>query len=264
MRTRIAPTPSGYLHEGNAVNILLVRWLADMLGASVVLRIDDMDPDRCRPEYVHDIFDVLAWLEIPWDEGPADPEDFSTRFSLQARQRAYWVEAAQLTESGHAFVCTCSRREGSGSCIAGCREQRHALATGASALRLVIPPGTVIEVDGIGIDLQAELGEPVLWRREGIAAYHLASVVEDRDHGITHVVRGEDLRASSALHAYLAPLVAPDQTIAYLHHPLIFDAGGHKLSKSQLRNGPMPRTSHARDRIHQAALKMAPTVGIQP
>ena len=261
-RTRIAPTPSGYLHEGNAVNILLVRWLADDLGASVALRIDDLDPDRCRPAYVQDVFEVLTWLEVAWDSGPVDADDFHAHHSLQGRQQAYWTEAMRLVGSGHAYACTCSRREGSGSCVADCRLQGHALQSGHSALRLAIPPGTVIEVDGTAIDLRADMGDPIIWRRDGLAAYHLASVIEDRDHGITHVVRGEDLRSSSALHVYLGGLIGIDGSVDYRHHPLVEDIDGRKLSKSQLRTGPMPRTEQMRDRVHAAASRLAPHIGL--
>ncbi|MFM8896894.1 MAG: glutamate--tRNA ligase family protein, partial [Actinomycetales bacterium] len=83
--TRFAPTPSGFLHEGNAVNFLLVQRLADALGATVLLRIDDMDVDRLRDEYVEDIFEVLHWLGLQWQAGPIDAADLRDRCSLRAR-----------------------------------------------------------------------------------------------------------------------------------------------------------------------------------
>lgn len=258
--TRIAPTPSGYLHEGNAVNFLLVRRLADALNARVLLRIDDMDADRMRPEYVEDVFDVLAWLGVRWEAGPIDAADFDSRFSLRARRESYRRQAGTLMAAGHAYVCTCSRRLGAGRCVQGCRAMQHDLVPGFSALRLAIDPGTVMQVDGTDIDLHHELGDPVLWRRDDHVAYHLASVIEDRDHGITHVVRGEDLRVSSALHAHLGPLVGARTSVRFKHHPLVVDAQGIKLSKSQLRTGPMPRTAAQRARIENIAERLAESI----
>ncbi len=82
MITRFAPTPSGYLHIGNAANALLVSWLAAASDGTVALRIDDMDASRARSEFVADIFDTLAWLEIPWTIGPRDAADFFAHFSM--------------------------------------------------------------------------------------------------------------------------------------------------------------------------------------
>jgi glutamyl/glutaminyl-tRNA synthetase len=251
--TRLAPTPSGYLHEGNAVNFLLVRRLADAVGARVLLRIDDMDAERMRPAYVEDVFEVLHWLGIRWDDGPIDAMDFDSRFSLRARHEAYRLQAGTLMTAGHAYACICSRRQGAGRCVRDCRTSQHDLVPGISALRLAIEPGTLVQLDGRWIDLHHEIGDPVIWRRDDHVAYHLASVIEDRDHEVTHVVRGEDLRASSALHAYLGPILGARTPVQYLHHPLVVDADGNKLSKSQLRTGPMPRTTAKRASIEDIA-----------
>lgn len=251
--TRIAPTPSGYLHEGNAVNFMLVSWLADAVGASMLLRIDDMDADRIRPEYVEDIFEVLNWLGIRWQVGPGDPADFHARFSLRARRESYRLQARALMAAGLAYACTCSRRQGAGRCVQQCRSSQLELTPGSTALRLAIEPGTMVKVDGREIDLYGELGDPVLWRRDDQVAYHLANVVEDTEQGITHVVRGEDLVVSSALHAHLARLTGAGTPVQYRHHRLVVDERGMKLSKSQLRTGPMPRTQAQRTRIEGLA-----------
>ena len=255
--TRIAPTPSGYLHRGNAVNFLLVRWLADAIDATVRLRIDDMDVDRYRQEYVQDVFEVLHWLGIDWQGGPVDVNDFQESHSLGARTHLYRDEAARLQAAGFAYACTCSRRHGGGQCVQDCRSRQPPLTPGQSALRLAIAPGTTIEVDGTAIDLVRELGDPVLWRRDDRVSYHLASVIEDRDQGITHVIRGEDLRVCSALHLHLAELLGSTTEITYRHHPLLVDERGVKLSKSQMQRGPLPRTDAVREDIYLRAEVLA-------
>lgn len=265
--TRLAPTPSGYLHAGNAVNFLLVRWLADDLGARVALRIDDLDADRSRPAYVDDIFAVLDWLGIAWDEGPSCAADLSARFSLELRRDAHRAAAQQLLEIGQAYPCACSRRDGGGQrCVAGCRAAVLPWRTGQTALRLHVPAGTTAFVDGHAIDLPADVGDPILWRRDGHASYHLANVVEDQRLQVTHVVRGADLRESSALHVHLAHLLEARAVAeaTYLHHPLIADATGAKLSKSQLRAGPMDRTRAQKEEILGRAQELAPTIGVSP
>lgn len=255
--TRFAPTPSGFLHEGNAVNFLLVQRLADALGATVLLRIDDMDVDRLRDEYVEDIFEVLHWLGLQWQAGPIDAADLRDRCSLRARTVDYRRQALALVGSGHAYACTCSRRIGAGLCVQQCRERGVELIPGHSALRLALEPGTIVDIDGHSFDLHRELGHPVLWRRDDTVAYHLASVIEDRDHAVTHVVRGEDLRLASALHAHLAGLLGSPSPVRYRHHRLVVDVHGRKLSKSQLRTGPMPRTQRQRERIEALAEEIA-------
>ena len=111
MRTRIAPTPSGYLHAGNAVNFLLTAELARLHGGSLLLRIDDLDAERARPEYLDDIFHSLEWLGIAWHEGPRDAADFQRNWSQRTRIGRYQVLLDQLRRGGHLYACTCSRKE---------------------------------------------------------------------------------------------------------------------------------------------------------
>lgn len=265
--TRIAPTPSGYLHAGNAVNFLLVRWLADAVGAKVVLRIDDMDADRYRRTYVDDIFATLGWLGISWDAGPATTSEFESAYSLRSRSTAYADVARQLHASGLAYACRCSRTvAGARGCAGACRDQDYPLECGRSALRLRIPRGTLIDLDGTSIDLAEVLGDPVIWRRDNQVSYHLASVIEDDQHQVTHVVRGQDLLHSSALHRYLATIIGAESfgRARILHHRLITDSLGRKLSKSQGSSGPMDRSDADLDRIVQLARELAPAIGIAP
>jgi glutamyl/glutaminyl-tRNA synthetase len=271
MITRIAPTPSGFIHVGNCANFLLIDWFAAQHGARVALRIDDMDADRYRPEYVRDVFRVLEWLEIPWHAGPRDPSEFESSFSLRSRTEYYFQELVDGTDAGLAtYACACSRAElasaGAKSCVKGCRERGVALRPGHSLLRVDIPPGTVVNVGGLDVNLADSVGDFVVWRRDGMPSYHLASVVEDRDLGTTHIVRGRDLLDSTAAQIFLAAQLRMPTVVRarYLHHELITDADGHKLSKSQLSTGPLATTDENLQAVREAATRLAPTIGVNP
>ena len=253
MRTRVAPTPSGYLHAGNAVNALLVSWLAGQHGGSVRLRIDDVDGPRYRPEYVDDLLDVLQWLGVEWDSGPRTTAEFESEFSLARRIDYFRRELGTAVDRGlPAFACTCTRSQalaaGRRGCVADCTDRHLALEPGLTALR----------VRATGLD------DIVLWRRDDLPAYHLASLLEDRDDATTHVVRGEDLRESTAIQLALAPYFAAQRFAGavFLHHPLVTAPDGTKLSKSQSRSGPLPRTAGSLDTILATARDLAGSLGV--
>lgn len=239
MRTRIAPTPSGFLHRGNVANFAFTAEFARENNLELGLRIDDVDAVRCRPEYVADIFRVLDLMRITWSFGPSDPVDFATNWSQTARTERYRSALAHDGLAPHLYVCACSRtRAGraSGGCPGDCRTLDLPLVTGESAVRLHIPERTTVAMGDRAVDLAEELGDVVLWRRDGLPAYHLVTVLEDEALGITHIIRGEDLLTSSALHIHLARLLGLRgvATAHYVHHPLERDADGRKLSKSTL------------------------------
>jgi len=266
--TRIAPTPSGFLHLGNAVNFALISQLASRWGAEVALRIDDMDSSRARPEYVDDIFSALDWLGVAWTTGPRDRAEFEQDYSMADRTDYYRSQIDLLKGAGlQVFACSCSRADlaasGGLSCAGPCVSADLELETDRTALRLQIPDGTVVEIGGKPIDLAAAHGDVVLWRRDGLPAYHLVTVIEDRDLGVTDIVRGSDLLESSALHAWLAPyLDAPNVAQAnYVHHGLITDDHGDKLSKSRLESGPLMRTAAERAQVFQFAERLAAELG---
>ena len=135
--TRLAPTPSGFLHEGNLVNLALVRATAEALGTRVLLRIDDADTDRLRPEYVQDIFRVLEWVGMVPDVGPHTPTDLN-HWSQATRRERYWAALVAMELAGApVFTCTCSRAVlTDGSCTAGCMEPVARYAPTLSAVRL--------------------------------------------------------------------------------------------------------------------------------
>lgn len=243
MISRIAPTPSGFLHLGNALNFVITWLEVRKAGGKLRLRIDDLDPLRCRTEYLDDIFETLEWMKLPWDLGPKSTEDHRLHYSQGLRRERYLEATRYLLASGRAYVCQCSRQTfKEQSCL--CRDR---------AFRFD-PLSTVVRVRG-GAG-RIELGDFTIWRREGIPAYQLVSLIDDLDHGINLIVRGEDLRASTEAQIYLASLLSEDfraerfMRVRFIHHPLITGPMGQKLSKSDravaLRD-LYPRASPASD-----------------
>lgn len=272
MITRIAPTPSGFLHLGNAVNIVLVSWLAAAHDGTVALRIDDADGARSRPGYVDDIFDVLGWLGITWTIGPRDAQQFADGYSQRLKSDEYRRRLEAARDRGlELYACSCSRAQLSGpavgGCPGGCRDRGLPLRAGHTALRAHLPAGAAVTIANEQIPLAARVGDVVLWRRDGLPAYHLASIVDDGDLATTHLVRGADLLDASALHRYLADYLG-SPTLAeatFLHHGLVAGPGGAKLSKSQLAGGHrLPRTPEVRDRIIIEARRLGAPLGITP
>ena len=266
--TRIAPTPSGFLHLGNAVNFALTSLLAERWDAQVCLRIDDMDSARARPQYVDDIFATLNWLGVEWSRGPRDKSDFEESYSMSLRTDYYRSQIDLLRTAGlEVFACACSRAAlsaiGGLRCAGECRTANLELETDRTALRLRIPEGSQITWGDESIDVAEIHGDVVLWRRDGFPSYHLVSVLEDRDLGVTEIVRGMDLLESSALHVWLAPhLKAMNVAQAnFVHHDLIVDVEGVKLSKSQLDAGPLARTAREREQVMAIAADLADALG---
>lgn len=239
--SRIAPTPSGLLHVGNAVNFLITSWIVRENGGRLLLRIDDMDAPRCRDEYLDDIFRSLDWLGIQIDDGPSGTADFKNNFSMRHKTDYYREELVKLTQGDTAtYACTCSRKTISAHSSNGrypgfCLGSGHSLLTHDSAMRIHVPQGTRVAVGNQSIRLDEVMGDFVAWRKDGLPAYQLASVVEDRDAGVNLVVRGSDLLDSSAAQLFLAPGLGADEftRAAFVHHELIKTATGDKLSKSR-------------------------------
>lgn len=227
-RLRIAPTPSGFLHEGNRRNFRLISRLRDELGASLLLRIDDLDAERTRPEYIQHIFDVLEEESISWDIGPKDVADFQAHWSQHQRMDEYHALVNRLRVGGHLFACTCSRSEWKGfegeGCPRGCHQLNLSFDTPDAAWRLRMDAPV------------AEPGLTIVRQRSGMPAYHIATLSDDVRFGITHIVRGEDLRTSTELQLDIARRLKLSTFLSadIRHHELILDADGKKLSKSSL------------------------------
>lgn len=238
IRSRLAPSPSGRLHLGNAVNFVLTWLMVRKAGGTLRLRIDDVDCLRTKPEYLEDIFRQLDWLGITWDEGPTGVDDFHRCFSQQLKLERYREFLAQLGRLGHLYPCDCSRRmirslAPDGVYPGFCRKRSAEPGTKV-AVRVRVPEGSVFRVDGQEVSLCKAMGDFVLWRKEDLPAYQLVSLVDDLDDRITLIVRGQDLLASTAAQLFLAGLHGDNFFAAgvFRHHPLVLGEDGRKLSKS--------------------------------
>ena len=222
-RARIAPTPSGPIHLGNAYNFILTWWWARLKRGQLFLRIDDADYGRARQNHLEDIFASLEWLGIDIDQGPSDSVDFEQNFS-QIKKRAYYFDQLKYFPT---FVCECSRSH-----------IKHLSPSGAYpgtcySKNLAWRPGRAIRWRGDkhNTSLNDTLKDVVLWRKDDMPAYQLTSVIDDRDLDIDFIVRGEDLRPSEKIQTLLAQTLGwPFPEVIY--HPLLKDAKGRKLSKS--------------------------------
>jgi glutamyl/glutaminyl-tRNA synthetase len=242
-RSRIAPTPSGFLHKGNAINFVLAWLHVRKENGSLRLRIDDLDAPRADPAFIDDIFYSLEWLGMDWDEGPQGPGEQYSKYSQQLRIDRYDELIGQLINTGKVFYCDCSRRIILGNSSdrqypGACRSKGLQAGEGKS-LRIITPDPCLISVKdsyagSIDIDLYSTNRDPIIRRKDGIPAYHVASLADDTDHKTDLIVRGADLLHSTAAQLYLADLLGLSffKATRFYHHPLIKDASGEKLSKS--------------------------------
>lgn len=254
--SRIAPTPSGYLHTGNAFSFVLSWLLVRKVGGKLLLRIDDSDTTRSRPEYIEDIFHTLEWLGLDYDIGPSGPEDFARNFSQKNRFGLYESVLEEL-KSGPSLVyaCNCSRKKireinPHGLYPGSCRDRGLMLHQKGCAWRIRVPEWQEVSFTELLNDrrdlipIGQEMGDFVIRRKDGLPAYQLASLVDDMHYGVNLVVRGEDLRDSTAAQLYLAGCLTDHpgkyaeaaqafQNSRFLHHPLMRDNKGEKLSKSK-------------------------------
>ncbi|GAB6048102.1 tRNA glutamyl-Q(34) synthetase GluQRS [Methyloparacoccus murrellii] len=227
-RGRFAPSPSGPLHLGSLLTALASYLDARAQGGEWRLRIDDLDPYRTRPGAVDRILASLEALGLHWDGAPL----------YQSRRLERYREALErLQAGGWLYACRCSRRELSGIYPGTCRQRPAAGGTGPQALRLMVPDASYAFEDHVQgrvrQSLAREVGDFVLFRRDGAFAYHLATVVDDAEQGVTTILRGQDLLAATPRQICLQQLLdlpTPD----YVHTPLLVDAEGRKLSKRRL------------------------------
>ncbi|TVT38464.1 hypothetical protein FNT36_19940 [Hymenobacter setariae] len=235
---RLAPTPSGYLHLGNAVNFVLTWLLVRQVGGVLHLRIDDLDRARLRRPYLENIFRVIDWLSIDYDRGPSGPDDFLRHHSQLLHLPAYNRVLRRLAQQPGLVYATQRSRTSPAEPVP--------LGTPGAAWRVRVPP-TVRVADsaapGASHVLLTELmPDFVVRKKDGVAAYQVASVVDDLRLGTTLVVRGLDLQPSTAAQLWLAAQVSETQAftaarIQFCHHRLLTDATGHKLSKSTQASG---------------------------
>lgn len=235
-KTRIAPTPSGFLHLGNVLSFAITAALAHKSGAKILLRIDDLDQPRVNKLYLQDIFDTLNFLEIPWHEGPRNVSEFERCYSQLHRMDMYRNALKQLADGCLVFACTCPRRNMYTTCT--CRYASAALTTANASWRLITDnnrPLTIKTYNGIANTLlPAGMQNFVVKKKDGFAAYQLATVIDDIFYGMDLVVRGTDLWPSTLAQHELALALGENAFggITFYHHQLLADAAGKKLSKS--------------------------------
>ncbi|OGX83095.1 hypothetical protein BEN47_17890 [Hymenobacter lapidarius] len=234
--SRLAPTPSGYLHLGNAVNFALTWLLTRQADGVLHLRIDDLDRARLRPAYLDNIFRVIDWLGLDYDHGPSGPDDFLRHHSQLLHLPEYNAVLRRLAQQPGLVQASQRTRTGG-------PEAPVPLDTPGAAWRVRVPADTTIAIadawqESTNVPLGALMPDFVIRKKDGVAAYQVASVVDDLRLGTTLVVRGLDLQPSTAAQLWLASRLSETATfnaarVRFFHHPLLTDAGGQKLSKSQ-------------------------------
>ena len=229
--TRIAPTPSGFLHLGNIFSFAITAAMARRSSAEILLRVDDLDRGRVQREYVEDIFDTLRFMEIPWDRGPRGFDEFEREYSQVHRLSMYREALARLREAGVVFACDCSRAQvlrasRDGGYAGTCRERGLSLDADGVSWRL--------RTEDVAGDLPVEMRDFVVRKKDGFPAYQLSSVVDDLHYGVDLIVRGQDLWASTRAQLYLSYALDAEafRDIVFYHHRLLVTGAGEKLSKS--------------------------------
>jgi len=243
LRTRIAPTPSGYLHLGNAFSFLLTSLIARKENGNILLRIDDIDSERTKPEYLQDIFESLEWLRIEWQEGPTGPDDFTENWSQHRRLDLYNSMLTQLREQQLLFACNCSRKKLESFKSHGypgiCESLNLPMEEKETAWRLKVGAEESITfqdriLGAVTFPLGQKTGSFVVRKKDALPSYQLVSLADDTHFRINCVVRGEDLIPSTAMQLFMADklhLIGFRQAQFY-HHKLQHDDSGQKLSKS--------------------------------
>ncbi len=251
LRGRFAPSPSGRMHLGNLFSGLLAWLSVRAAGGTMVLRMEDLDPDRCRAEYADQLADDLRWLGLDWDEGyqkggPHGPYTQSDRTEL------YAAAFRKLEERGLIYPCFCTRAQRlaasaphrsdgqaiySGKCRHLTEGERAALARERRpAWRLVVPDRDISFTDRLqgnyGENLLKDCGDFIVRRSDGVYAYQLAVVYDDGAMEINQVVRGRDLLDSTPRQLYLYALLGltPPE---FCHVPLLLAPDGRRLSKRE-------------------------------
>ena len=243
---RFAPSPSGYLHMGNLLSLLLAWLDCRALGGELIFRMEDLDPARSRPEFAAAMETDLRWLGLDWDRGWPDPA-----YAQSNRTARYEAAFRYLRERDLVYPCWCTRSQRLAAASAphpgeaerdrGCRcarltrEEREALLQSGRphAWKLRSPDEVIAVEDGhMGLFVQnpaREVGDFIIRRADGVFAYQLAVCADDLEMGVTRVVRGRDLLSSAPRQKWLIETLggtAPD----YCHGPLLTEGEG-KLSK---------------------------------
>jgi glutamyl/glutaminyl-tRNA synthetase len=234
---RFAPSSTGQAHPGTLLAALLAWLDARSRGAHLLLRLEDLDPERCRPEWSAAMQDDLAWLGLDFDAVEVQRESGARHAAALDR----------LAAEGVLYPCACTRsllRATAEPAIDGSRRYSNRCRgrplpaggwrSSTEPLRALLAEGRVVPRDEGGLDLSQdparEMGDPIVRRRDGAVAYQLAVVVDDAASGVTRVVRGRDLAPSTATQVALQRLLDLPEPV-YRHHLLLLEEHGDKLSK---------------------------------
>ena len=258
-RGRLAPSPTGYLHLGHARTFWTAQERARAAGGTLLLRNEDLDRARCRPEFVAAMLEDLRWFGCTWQEGP-DCGGPHAPYDQSARLDLYRTAFDRLRAAGLVYPCTCSRRDiaesagaphesgvgggdeplYSGRCRperldAAEQNRRAAWPRAGHSWRFRVPDGRRLQFIDTALGPQSAVagetfGDFVVWRREDLPSYQLAVVVDDAAMGITEVVRGADLLVSTFRQLLLLEALGSPAP-AYHHCPLLLDAAGQRLAK---------------------------------
>jgi glutamyl/glutaminyl-tRNA synthetase len=247
-RGRIAPTPTGYLHLGHARTFWIAQQRCSDAGGALVLRNEDLDSQRCKPEYVKAMYEDLRWFGLEWDEGPDAAGPFAPY--SQSERRDHYLDAwKKLLQAGLLYPCSCTRKDLEQAVTAPHEDDEPIYPGTCSDLpvdssidspaglnwRFRVPPGVAVAFRDRGQGEQIyeagkDFGDFLVWRRDDMPSYQLAVVVDDSAMWITEVVRGADLLKSTARQILLYKamgLRAP----RFYHAPLMLDEGGQRLAK---------------------------------
>lgn len=242
--SRFAPSPTGYLHLGHLVNAVCTWGITHALGGKVILRLEDHDRGRSRPEYEAAILEDLEWLGLVPDIAPIEGFRAGPTPYRQSDSTLEYEDAlARLSAAGGVYGCACSRKEILARTTQEGDELRYDNACRDRALpaepphgtRLALPDETVNFEDawrGPQVQTPSEqCGDLLLRDRQGNWSYQFSVTVDDLDQGVNLVIRGEDLLASTGRQILLARALGRETPPVFAHHPLITDPAGRKLSK---------------------------------
>ncbi len=255
-RTRFAPSPTGYLHRGHLAHAVCVWGVARAHGGTIVVRMEDHDRVRCKPEYERALLSDLEWLGLIPDEGLSSLTRHGPSAFRQSDCNNRYASAMEaLRARGLVYSCTCSRRdiaavvgdaEGDEARYPGTCRTRSAAGPGA-ALRLVLPPDVMRFADvrhGVQQQCPAEqCGDLLIRDRRGQWTYQFAVAVDDLAHDIDVVIRGDDLLPSTGRQLLVRQMLvegepsAANRVLLFLHHPVVRHPDGTKLSKAASDTG---------------------------
>jgi glutamyl-Q tRNA(Asp) synthetase len=245
MVSRFAPAPTGFLHLGHVVNAIYVWGITRSLGGRVLLRIEDHDRQRSRPEYERAILDDLDWLGFVPDEPATGAFRTGRCMGRQSdRSAIYETSLQRLRSAGVVYACECSRSDilsaampsGDEVCYPGTCARKNLIERSGVGIRVRLPASTEPFVDlrhgAIAQRPFEQCGDLLARDREGNWTYQFAVAVDDFEQGVTHVIRGDDLLASTGRQIQLARLLGRSAPPQFFHHPLIMKSASQKLSKA--------------------------------